>query len=165
MRRSGIITHSQSGFCDGDCKSPLIEELSTPKRQSSDSETSDTSDTERSPDFRDVLRAKDKSFSQHAKLDEATVWKPKSTKLEFFSDLESQDIDRWLQKFQNAIKAGGHGPDSASMAADLASHLSGPAETFYFSLAPETRRDFDELMALIFFRRCEVAFNTVFECA
>lgn len=33
------------------------------------------------------------------------------------------------------------------MAADLASHLSGPAETFYFSLAPETRRDFDELTA------------------
>ena len=155
MRRSGIVARNQSGFCDGDCKSPLIEELSTSKCQSSDSETSDTSDTESSPDFRDVLRTKDKSFSQHAKLDEATVWKPKSTKFEFFSDLESQDIDHWLQKFQNPIKAGGQRPDSACMAADLASHLLGPAEKFYFSLAPETRRDFDELMAaLIFFRRC-----------
>jgi len=37
----------------------------------------------------------------------------------------------------------------AFMAADLASHLSGPAETFYFSLAPETQRDFDELMAAL----------------
>ena len=26
-RRPGIITRSQSGFCHGDCKSPLIEEL------------------------------------------------------------------------------------------------------------------------------------------
>lgn len=70
-------------------------------------------------------------------------------KLEFFSDLESQDIDRWLQKFQNPVKAGGHSPDSASMAADLASHISGPAEMFYFSFTPQTRRDFDELMAAL----------------
>lgn len=49
----------------------------------------------------------DKLFSQHkeylhAKLDEATVRKPKSVKLEFFSGLESQDIDRWLRKFQKS---------------------------------------------------------------
>ena len=49
--------------------------------------------------------------------------------------------------FRNRVEAGDHRHDSASMAADLASHLSGPAETFYFSLAPETRRDFDELTA------------------
>lgn len=41
------------------------------------------------PDLREVLRTMDKSFSQqieylHAQLDEATVWKPKSVKLEFF---------------------------------------------------------------------------------
>lgn len=152
-RRPGIVTRSQSGFCHGDCKSPLIEELSgASKRPSSDSEISDMSDTESGPDLREVLRAMDKLFSQHkeylhAKLDEATVRKPKSVKLEVFSGLESQDIDLWLQKFQNRVEAGGHRHDSASMAADLASHLSGPAETFYFSLAPEIRRDFDELTA------------------
>ena len=68
-------------------------------------------------------------------------------KLEFFSGLESQDIDGWLQKFQNPFESGGHGHNSASMATHLASHLSGPAETFYFSLAPETRRYIDELTA------------------
>lgn len=88
-RCSGIITHSQSGLCDGDCKSPLIKELSVSKRQLSDSETSDMSDMESGPDLREVLRAMDKLFSQqieylHAKLDDATVWKPKSMKLEFF---------------------------------------------------------------------------------
>ena len=134
---SGIVTRSQFGFCDRDCKSPLIEELNASKRQSSDSETSDMSDMESSPDLREVLHAMDKLFSQqieylHAKLDNATAWKPKSMKLEFFSDLESQDIDGWLQKFQNPVKAGGHWHDSASMAADLASHLSSPAECFIF---------------------------------
>ena len=49
-RRPGIVTRSQSGFCHGDCKSPLIEELSASKRQSCDSETSDTSDAESGPD-------------------------------------------------------------------------------------------------------------------
>lgn len=71
----------------------------------------------------------------------------KIREIRIFSDLESQDIDGWLQKCQNPNEAGGHRHDSASMAADLASHLSGPAKTFYFSLAPETWRDFDELTA------------------
>lgn len=39
--------------------------------------------------------------------------------------------------------------DGASRAADLASHLTGPAETFYFSLDKETRRDFDALTAAL----------------
>ena len=80
-------------------------------------------------------------------LTEQLFGNTKSVKLELFSHLESQDIDRWLQKFQNPVESGGHRHDSASMATHLASHLSGPAETFYFSLAPETRRYFDELMA------------------
>ena len=134
MRCPGIVTRSQSGLCHGDCKSPLIKELSTSKRQSSDSETSDMSDTESGSDLREVLCVMDKLFSQqnkylHAKLEKATVSKRKSMKLEFFSGLESYDIDRWLQKFQNHVEAGGHRHDSASMAADLASHLSGPAKT------------------------------------
>ena len=87
--RSGIVTRSQSGFCHGDCKSPLIEELSASKRRSSDSETSDMSDTGSGPDLREVLRAMDKLFSQqieylHAKLDEATVWKPEIRELRTF---------------------------------------------------------------------------------
>ena len=87
--RSGIVTRSQSGFCHGDCKSPLIEELSASKRRSSDSETSDMSDTGSGPDLREVLRAMDKLFSQqieylHAKLDEATVWKPEIREIGIF---------------------------------------------------------------------------------
>lgn len=52
-RRPGIVTRSQSGFCHGDCKSPLIEELSASKRPSTDSEISDMSDTESGPDLRE----------------------------------------------------------------------------------------------------------------
>ena len=80
-----------------------------------------------------------------ASMDKAPVQAAKAVKLEPFSGYESQDIERWLQKFANRIEAGGRQLDSSTMAADLASHLSGLAETYYFSLEPHMRRDFDAL--------------------
>ena len=152
-RRPGIVTRSKSAFCHGDCKSPLIEEISDLKRHSDSS----MSDTEASPDMDEtvqklerLLRRQNEYFDLKisglfASMDKAPVQAAKAVKLEPFSGYESQDIERWLQKFANRIQAGGRQLDSSTMAADLASHLSGPAETYYFSLEPHMRRDFEAL--------------------
>ena len=66
-------------------------------------------------------------------------------RLELFSGRESQDIYCWLGKFQNQFKGCDCKLDSACLAANLACHLTGLAETFYFSLEPETRKNFDLL--------------------
>ena len=65
--------------------------------------------------------------------------------LELFSRRESQDIYCWLEKFENQFKGCDRRLDSARLAANLACHLTGLAETFYFSLEPETRKNFDLL--------------------
>ena len=65
--------------------------------------------------------------------------------LEPFSGRESQDIYCWLEKFENQFKSRGRKLDSACVAANLACNLTGLAKTFYFSLDPETKNDFDLL--------------------
>ena len=66
-------------------------------------------------------------------------------RLELFSGRESQDIYCWLEKFQNQFKGCDRKLDSACLAANLACHLTELAETFYFSLEPETRKNVDLL--------------------
>ena len=56
-----------------------------------------------------------------------------------------QDIYCWLEKSENQFKSCGCKLDSTCLAANLACNLTGLAETFYFSLEPETRNDFDLL--------------------
>ena len=63
-------------------------------------------------------------------------------RLELFSGCESQDIYCWLEKFQNLFKGCDRKLDSACLAANLACHLTGLAETFYFSLESDTRKNF-----------------------
>ena len=48
-------------------------------------------------------------------------------------------MDRRLKKFANRLQSTGHALDPCSKAADLANHLSGPAETLYFSLDEDVR--------------------------
>ena len=66
-------------------------------------------------------------------------------RLELFSSRESQDIYCWLEKFENQFKGCDRRLDSARLADNSACHLTGLAETFYFSLEPETRKNFDLL--------------------
>ena len=66
-------------------------------------------------------------------------------RLELFWGRESQDIYCWLEKFENPFKGCDRRLDSACLAANLAFHLTGLAETFYFSLEPETRKNFNLL--------------------
>ena len=69
--------------------------------------------------------------------------------LELFSSRESQDIYCWLEKFENQFKGCDRRLDSARLAANLACHLTGLAETFYFSLELEKRKNFDPLITAL----------------
>ncbi|XP_078361540.1 uncharacterized protein LOC144645887 [Oculina patagonica] len=69
-----------------------------------------------------------------------------SVKLEPFSGYENEDVNRFLEKYSNRLKAKGVHFSPEAKAADLASHLIGPAETWYFSLDRFIRNDFDSLV-------------------
>ena len=62
------------------------------------------------------------------------------------SDRESQEIYCWLEKFENQFKGCDRRLDSACLAGNLACHLTGLAETFHFSLEPETRKKIRSLI-------------------
>ena len=69
-----------------------------------------------------------------------------STKLTPFSGYENEDVNRFLEKHSNRLQARGVRLSPEAKAADLASHLTGPAETWYFSLDRLTRSDYESLV-------------------
>ena len=77
--------------------------------------------------------------------DDVTHYDCAEERLELFSGRESQDIYCWLKRFETQFKGCDRKLDSACLAANLVCHLTGLAETFYFSLEPETRKTFDHL--------------------
>lgn len=68
-----------------------------------------------------------------------------SIKLQPFSGYENEDINHFLENFANRLQARVVDLSSAAKAGDLASHLTGPAETWYFSLDRLTRDDYEAL--------------------
>ena len=153
-RLQGPITRSQSAFCHGDCTNkslPTAESVFSAKM-------SDSEHSEHSPDTDETLRRLERLFlkqneyldltlsDMQATIDHAPFRSPKAVKLEKFSGYESQDVDRWLKKFANRLQSTSHALDPCSKAADLANHLSGPAETFYFSLDEDVRSNYDKLV-------------------
>lgn len=128
-RLTGVVTRSQtkSALCHGDCTGDsLVSETVQGKKMS---------DSESSHDIEDALKRLEHLFFKQnevldstladvqAAIDKVPLHVPKAVRLEFFSGYESQDIDRWLQKFENRIRASGRDFDPRAKAADLASHL------------------------------------------
>ena len=97
--------------------------------------------------FEEVLRKLDQQSRQNDYFghftDDATHHDGAEECLELFSGRESQDIYCWLEKFEIQCKSCDRKLDSACLAANLACHLTALAETFYFSLEPDTRKNFD----------------------
>ena len=94
---------------------------------------SDSEHSEHSPDMDETLRKLERLFLKQNEYLDLTL-----------SDM--QDVDRWLKKFANRLQSTGHALDPCSKAADLANHLSGPAETFYFSLDEDVCSNYDKLV-------------------
>ena len=80
-----------------------------------------------------------------AALKEPTDNLPVKAKLEPFSGYENQDVKQWLLKFKNRLALRYKKHDSKAAAADLSFHLSGAAETWYYSLDPSIRDDFNKV--------------------
>ena len=123
------VTRRQSAFCHGDCTSNSL-----PTADSVFVTTmSDSEHSEHSPDMDETLRKLERLFLKQNEYLDLTL-----------SDM--QDVDRWLKKFANRLQSTGHALDPCSKAADLANHLSGPAETFYFSLDEDVCSNYDKLV-------------------
>ena len=87
--------------------------------------------------------------SVQASLNEPSNSAPVKAKLESFSGYENQDINRWLVKFSNRLALRHKKSDPKAAAADLSFHLAGPAETWYYSLDPSVRDNYDALKAAL----------------
>ena len=122
---------------------------------------SDSKHLQHSPDTDETVRRLERLFlkqnkfldltlsDMQATIDDAPFQSPKAVKLEKFSSYESQDVGRWLKKFANRLQSTGHALDSCSKAADLANHLSGPAENFYLSSDEDVHSSYDKLVDVL----------------
>ncbi|XP_078372995.1 uncharacterized protein LOC144656625 [Oculina patagonica] len=71
---------------------------------------------------------------------ESTVAKPTP-----FHGRENENVDRWLQRFALYLANRKIHPDSDQAAVQLALHLSGPAESFYYNLSNTVQASYDAL--------------------
>lgn len=146
---TGVITRSQAKqFCYGDCKTTEKAAIKM-----------DESEGESVHEMTDALRKLERLFlrqneyldetltGMQVAIDRASVPNLKSsTKLKPFSGYENEDVNRFLEKHSNRLQARGVRYSSEAKAADLASHLTGPAETWYFSLDRVTQGDYESLV-------------------
>lgn len=63
----------------------------------------------------------------------------------FFHDYDSEDVSRWLSKFESYLKLTRINPASPTALAELELNLAGPAEDFYYSLPADQRETLNQL--------------------
>ena len=68
-----------------------------------------------------------------------------NTKPALFHGYESENVERWLEKFKLHLSRRRINLEHDAAASELALHLSGPAEAFYYSLLDSERSNFQEL--------------------
>ena len=62
-----------------------------------------------------------------------------------FHGYDSEDVSRWLNKFESYLKLRRINPASPTALAELELNLAGPAEDFYYSLPADQRETFNQL--------------------
>ena len=62
-----------------------------------------------------------------------------------FHGYDSEDVSRWLNKFESYLKLRRINPASPTAQAELELNLAGPAEDFYYSLPADQRETFNQL--------------------
>ena len=62
-----------------------------------------------------------------------------------FHGYDSEDVSRWLNKFESYLKLRRINPASPTALAELELNLAGPAEDFYYSLPADQRQTFNQL--------------------
>ena len=142
---------SDKTFCHGDCQNSETKQETMSLHEEED-DGSQTEIAETISKLERLFVCQNEFFvntlnSMQASIDKASAPKLKpSAKLEPFSGYEREDVNRFLEKYNNRLQARDVRLSSEAKAADLASHLKGPAETWYFFLDRPTRNDFDDLV-------------------
>ena len=80
-----------------------------------------------------------------AVMEGETVPEPVLVKLTLFHGYESENVDRWLQRFTLYLTNRNIKPGNDQAAIQLALHLQGPAESFYYNLPGDVRASFTSL--------------------
>ena len=66
-----------------------------------------------------------------------------------FHGYESENLERWMEKFRLYLERRRIKTDSKAALAELALHLAGPAESFFRSLAVSDKDDFEKLYVML----------------
>ena len=80
-----------------------------------------------------------------AAMENVAVPEPTLAKPTLFHGYENENVDRWLQRFTLYLANRKIRTDSSQAAIQLALHLSGPAESFYYNLSGPVQGSFDDL--------------------
>lgn len=81
----------------------------------------------------------------HASLEIQPVTESTVIKPALFHGRENENVDRWLQRFALYLSNRKIHPESNQAATQLALHLSGPAESFYYNLPSSVQASYDAL--------------------
>lgn len=80
-----------------------------------------------------------------AAMENVAVPEPTLAKPTLFHGYENENVDRWLRRFSLYLTNRKIRTDSSQAAIQLALHLSGPAESFYYNLSSPVRSTFEDL--------------------
>ena len=75
-------------------------------------------------------------------IEGATVPEPALAKPALFHGYENENVDRWLQRFKLYLTNRRVNPESDQAAIQLALHLQGPAESYYYNLPSDVQSSF-----------------------
>ena len=78
-------------------------------------------------------------------MESVSIAEPTLAKPALFHGYENENVDRWLQRFTLYLANRKIKTDSNQAAIQLALHLAGPAESFYYNLSGPVQSSFDEL--------------------
>ena len=146
------FTRSQTKtFCHSDCKnSEEKQETMSLHEEEDDGSQTDMAETIRK--LENLFVCQNEFFEEtlstmQASIDKVAAPKLKpSAKLEPFSSYEKEDVNCFLEKYNNRLQAREVKLSSEAKVTNLASYLKGPAETWYFSLNRLTRSDYDSFV-------------------
>ena len=75
-------------------------------------------------------------------IEGATVPEPALAKPTLFHGYENENVDRWLQRFKLYLTNRRVNPESDQAAIQIALHLQGPAESYYYNLPSDVQSSF-----------------------
>ena len=107
-------------------------------------------DSQENSDLQQQIRELQRQVSRHLKTtppvtDYPSIADFSSTKPSLFHGYENENVERWIEKFKLHLTRRRINLAHNAAASELALHLAGPAEVFYYSLRESQRLNFEDL--------------------